>query len=146
MKCPLDGNELAKQTYESNIEIDKCPQCGGMWLDDNELERIQDVSERDYSAEIERLPNVVDQAYAMALAGSKPAVNCAGCGQEMERTEHGGCSQILIDNCPKCGGVWLDEGELKALEVFFEKAAAESEEEAENIRTGFFASLKSLFK
>ena len=142
MKCPADGNELTKQTYEADIEIEKCSQCGGMWLDDNELERIQDATERNYADEIKNLPNLVDQAYSMALAGSKPAVNCPGCSAEMERTEHGGCSQIMIDNCPKCGGVWLDEGELKALEVFFERTASEAEE----VRKGFFASLKSLFQ
>lgn len=142
MKCPHDDGPLTKQTYEAGIEIDQCSACGGMWLNNDELESIQSASERDYSAEIKELPNLVDQAYAMALAKSKPAVKCPGCGDEMERCEHGGCSQVMIDNCPKCGGVWLDDGELKALEVFFEKTAIDTAE----IRTGFFASLKQLFK
>lgn len=142
MKCPHDGAPLSKQIYEAGIEIDQCAVCGGLWLNNDELERIQEECERDYSPEIHELPNLVDQAYAMALAKSKPTVNCPGCGDEMERCEHGGCSQIMIDNCPKCGGVWLDDGELKALEVFFEKTAIETAE----IRIGFFASLKQLFK
>ena len=142
MKCPHNGDPLTKQTYEANIEIDQCASCGGMWLNNDELERIQDTVERDYGAEFGKLPNLVDQSYAMALAKSKPAINCPGCGDEMERCEHGGCSQIMIDNCPKCGGVWLDDGELKALEVFFEKASVETAE----IRNGFFASLKQLFQ
>jgi len=34
------------------------------------------------------------------------------CGTTLEqRKEHG----IIIDHCPKCGGVWLDPGELEAL-------------------------------
>ena len=143
MKCPNDGSELVRQNYEADIEIDRCDACSGSWLDAKELERIQATTEHDYTAEIKQLPNVVDQAYAMALAKSKPAIKCPACesGQELERREHGGCSQILIDVCPKCRGVWLDDGEMSALEIFFERADADTEE----IRTGFFASLKSLF-
>lgn len=37
--CPADGAVLAKQIAYSVI-IDKCPQCGGVWLDPGELERI----------------------------------------------------------------------------------------------------------
>ena len=142
MKCPNNGDELVRETYEANVEIDRCASCRGIWLDAKELERIQDISQRDYSAEIKQLPNLVDQAYAMALAKSKPTISCPNCGddQSMERREHGGCSQILIDVCPKCQGVWLDDGEISALEIFFERAEADTEE----IRTGFFASLKNL--
>jgi Zn-finger nucleic acid-binding protein len=60
----------------------------------------------------------------------------------MERREHGYCSQVMIDTCPKCRGIWLDQGELEALEVFFERTVAETEE----VRTGFFARLADLFK
>ncbi|NND98443.1 MAG: zf-TFIIB domain-containing protein [Pirellulaceae bacterium] len=141
MKCPVDGSELAKETYEASTEIEKCLTCGGVWLDEKELERIQDSTERDYTDEVKEFPNLVDRAYAMALAQSKPPVTCSVCNSVMERREHGGCSQILIDVCPQCRGVWLDHGELTALEVFFERAGLESEE----IRTGFFASLKQLF-
>ena len=145
MKCPADGQELTKQTYEADIEIEKCQTCGGIWLDDNELERIQSTSERDYSDSINRAPDLAAQAYAMAMQQSKPTVCCPGCGNAMERIEHAGCSQIMVDTCPSCSGVWLDDGELKALEVFFEKTAAEVEAETAEVRTGFFTSLRSLF-
>jgi Zn-finger nucleic acid-binding protein len=112
-----------------------------MWLDADELERIEELSVNDYQEEIRQLPNLVDQAYAMALARSKPEVKCPQCGAEMERREHAGCSQVLIDACPKCRGVWLDEGELQALEVFFERTQSETRE----VRVGFFGRLMRLF-
>lgn len=37
--CPADGTLLQKQVAYSVI-IDKCPTCGGVWLDSGELERI----------------------------------------------------------------------------------------------------------
>ncbi|MCH2202790.1 MAG: zf-TFIIB domain-containing protein [Fuerstiella sp.] len=141
MKCPLDGHELARQRYEADIDIDKCSECGGVWLDHQELERLQDTREHDYSDEIKQLPNLVDQAYVMALARSKPTVQCPSCDQEMERREYGSCSQVMIDVCPTCRGIWLDNGEISALEIFFERARSETAE----IRSGFFAGLMDFF-
>jgi hypothetical protein len=39
--CPADGATLAKEIAHSVI-IDRCPTCGGIWLDAGELERIND--------------------------------------------------------------------------------------------------------
>ncbi len=39
MKCPLDGTPLAT-TERCGVEIDYCPNCRGVWLDRDELERI----------------------------------------------------------------------------------------------------------
>jgi uncharacterized protein len=142
MKCPIDGAELSRQTYEAAIDVENCPECGGMWLDHRELERIQTRREHDYSSEIRQLPNLVGQAYAMALAKQKPLIQCPRCNQTMERREHAGCSQLLIDVCPHCRGVWLDQGEIKALEVFFERAKVETAD----MRSGFFESLSGFFR
>jgi hypothetical protein len=37
--CPVDGAQLAKQIAHMLV-IDRCPTCGGIWLDNDELERI----------------------------------------------------------------------------------------------------------
>ena len=141
MKCPLDGHELVRQRYEADIDIDKCPECGGLWLDHQELERIQDCREHDYSEEIKQIPNLVNQAFTMALARSKPAVQCPSCDQVMERREYGSASQVMIDVCTSCRGIWLDNGEINALELFFERARSDTAE----IRSGFLAGLMDFF-
>ena len=48
MQCPIDNNQLQKQTYESDIEVDICPRCSGVWLEKGELEAIQDIVGNDY--------------------------------------------------------------------------------------------------
>lgn len=37
--CPVDGAKLAKEIAHMLV-IDRCPTCGGIWLDADELERI----------------------------------------------------------------------------------------------------------
>lgn len=140
MKCPVDQAELDEEKYESDIVIDRCPDCRGVWLDHRELEGIQESLERDYSSELQQVPDHVARAYQMARAEAAPTRPCPECGIELDRKEYGYCSQILIDACRQCRGVWLDRGELEALEVFFERARADAGE----LRRGFFGSLMSL--
>jgi len=39
MKCPKCGFDLHETSYRG-VTIDKCYNCGGIWLDDKELEQI----------------------------------------------------------------------------------------------------------
>ena len=37
--CPADGTILTPE-WRSDVVVDRCPSCRGMWLDEGELERI----------------------------------------------------------------------------------------------------------
>ena len=141
MKCPVDESVLETQIYESDIEVDVCPSCNGMWLDKGELEKIEEVREHDYTEELKRMPDYVSRAYEMARQKGHAEVCCPKCGDEMEKREYCYCSQIIIDGCIHGHGIWLDSGEVRALEIFFER----SQMEAGRIRIGFLVSLKKLF-
>ena len=43
MKCPKCGTTLVKKSYKGMMEVDCCPNCRGMWLDFDELDRLEDV-------------------------------------------------------------------------------------------------------
>ena len=47
MTCPRCTNELRAQNKDG-IEIDVCRQCGGVWLDRGELDRLTDAENRYY--------------------------------------------------------------------------------------------------
>ncbi len=142
MKCPRDGSVLEPRRYEDDIKVDLCPSCRGIWLNKGELETVEDIRERDYSDELARMTDLGYNAYELARQKALGAIRCPKCGGEMESREYARCSQVMIDVCPVCHGVWLDRGELEALELFFERSRLE----AAVIRRGFFASLRSLFE
>lgn len=48
LRCPIDGARLV-QTERSEILVDACPRCRGVWLDRGELDRIL-VKERQWAA------------------------------------------------------------------------------------------------
>ena len=141
MQCPVDSNTLQKNVYEGSVEVDRCNDCGGIWLDHKELETIQVARDNDLTEELSKIPDYFDAAYEMTLARSEGAFSCPHCHNEMEKREYGYCSQIMIDVCPSCRGIWLHNDEILELEIFFEKCEAETEQ----ARLGFLGSLTSFF-
>jgi Zn-finger nucleic acid-binding protein len=117
MRCPRDHSELATREYETDVEIDECPKCGGCFLDKGELETIQQTIEKQH-APANPPPGIVAEAV-------EPLVDCPKCGVRMDRRRYGLGSDTLIDECPDGCGLWLDGGELGELEVFYEKSQAE---------------------
>jgi Zn-finger nucleic acid-binding protein len=140
-KCPHDGSALVREEDEAGIEVDECPECDGVWLDHGELERIQETVEIDYRRELEEVPDTVVQAYKNARGEeARKPLPCPSCNSELTAKEHGYCSQIMVDVCPSCRGVWLDAGELDALEIFFERSKLETR----LLRNNFWQGLKTL--
>ncbi len=133
---------MINRIYETDIEIDECPECKGIWLDSGELEKIQETIENDYSDELKKIPDYIDGAFNMARAKQEGMRECPKCSQPMNMKEYGFCSQIVIDVCPSCQGVWLDKKEIQNLEIFFERC----KEKKEEVRKGFFGSLLDYFK
>ena len=37
--CPVDGKEMRREIVQ-NIFLDRCPHCGGVWLEHDELEAL----------------------------------------------------------------------------------------------------------
>ena len=54
MRCPKCGQEL-KEIVTNNVHVDKCFSCGGIWLDEGELEEITKDSSNSTFAKIVKL-------------------------------------------------------------------------------------------
>ncbi|MBS3764615.1 MAG: zf-TFIIB domain-containing protein [Planctomycetes bacterium] len=95
--CPKCGTEslIPAVLKRSGIEIDRCNECHGIWLEGGELEDLLGELSVDF-----HVPS-------RATSGSK---RCPECDEPLYVVgyPHTG---IIIDICKKCGGVWLDHGE-----------------------------------
>ena len=138
MICPRDGATLKTSEYEAGIQVEACPACGGIWLDRGRLEQIEETMEHDHTEELKRMPDLIAGAYQRARQRAEGDLTCPRCGIETESAEYAYCSQVVINRCPACGGVWLDSGELEALEVFYERSRMEAKGP---LRLGFLLSL-----
>lgn len=142
MQCPVDHNDLIEKEYERTIMVNQCSSCQGMWMDQWELKAIQANKGKYYQQELKELPDLVQNSYLQALEKQRPLIDCPKCAENgnkitMDRREHGYCSQIMVDVCHNCQGIWLDQGEIQALEIFFERSHINDKD----VKTGFFHSL-----
>jgi len=111
---------------EARIQVDRCSACRGIWLDKGELEQIQETIERDHGALAADPGDSVAASFEQVRQEQQGPARCPRCNAEMETREYGYNSQVMIDACPDGCGVWLDDGELQRLELFYEQGRAEN--------------------
>lgn len=109
-------------THSAGVEIDQCHGCGGVFLDEGELRKIQDAASRTKANDL--APSHIQRVYARGREKAKygenpPTLMCPACGGEMAPRDWGYGSEVTIDTCLECLGVWLDYSELETLEELY---------------------------
>lgn len=113
MQCPACDHALTPKTV-GNLTVDVCHGCGGIWFDLFELKKVDEQHEAagESLLDIEKDPSVqVDPSQRRT---------CPKCGDVvMMRHFHSVKREIEVDECPKCGGYWLDANELAQIRAQF---------------------------
>lgn len=111
MECPrcntvLKQNQLNDVNF--TVEVDSCPGCGGSWFDNGELTRLEKIIEPIFF-EIRKIPETKEQIKQM---------KCPSCSAQpyLEKIQHARDEKVIVDICNSCNGVWLDKGELEAIQ------------------------------
>jgi Zn-finger nucleic acid-binding protein len=108
MLCPVCRKVMIIVEHH-RIELDFCPQCGGVWFDASELElflQAADLPAADISPEaLLRLPDVKE---------SPQGRKCPLCHRRMRGVAIGEPA-IVIDVCKRGQGLWFDGGEVHQL-------------------------------
>ncbi|HWN95623.1 MAG TPA: zf-TFIIB domain-containing protein [Methylomirabilota bacterium] len=106
MNCPACAAPLT-QLVVGNLIVDLCRAgCGGIWFDNFELNRVDDEYERWGEA----LAKVEFNPLAAVLPEKRPCPKCMGITMLQHKFSRE--KPVVVDECPNCGGVWLDGGEL----------------------------------
>lgn len=107
MKCPACFNELTEMQVGSLV-VDVCQRgCGGIWFDAFELERVDEEGE---VAGEPLLHISKDERIAVDTSRKRDCPRCEGI--RLHRHFFSAKRRVRVDQCPNCGGYWLDAGEL----------------------------------
>ncbi len=111
MECPRCHKKLTSKTIRDinvSIQVDHCNNCGGTWFDEGELSVIDTLIEPTM-LEIRKIPNMNTQLLKL---------ECPSCNikHKMIKTKHPRDSKVIMDFCETCKGIWLDKGELDAIQ------------------------------
>jgi len=94
------------------IEVDSCPNCRGMWLDANELDKLEDMA-------------FDDDAHKGSLVHfqSRTDYPCPHCGAVLEEFQYR-LYDLKLDYCAEHEhGFWLDAGEDERVMTFMRQRA-----------------------
>jgi uncharacterized protein len=106
MKCPACFNELA-EIHVGDVPLDVCEGgCGGLWFDAFELQRVDEPEEvAGPLLEINRRKGLT-----VDFERKRDCPRCPGI--KLHRHFFSARRKVQVDQCPNCGGYWLDAGEL----------------------------------
>jgi Zn-finger nucleic acid-binding protein len=103
--CRINMNEIfGKSETELSINIDKCPNCEGFWFDNRDLFLISSDIAKQHDKEITKKETPDSKSVDRI---------CPNCAMPMILLKDPELSKtVQIDICPKCMGLWLDQGEF----------------------------------
>ena len=112
MYCPRCKAQLAKEVIDEvtiEFEVFKCQSCQGLWFEKrDDLEKIEKITE----------PLLVEFRHVPSLDVQMIPLTCPSCNnfRHMDKVENSRDSKVIMDVCSSCFGVWLDKGELQAIQ------------------------------
>jgi Zn-finger nucleic acid-binding protein len=111
--CVGCGETMELHTFpQTDVEIDRCPACQGIWLDRSEFEALKEQL-ADFMPEVdagwhERAQASIDEA----AKKEQDRTRCRDCTATLSHVRRG---RVTLDRCPDCGGTWFDVGEITAV-------------------------------
>jgi LSD1 subclass zinc finger protein len=106
--CPTCGAALEAATLEE-LPAAGCRACSGVLLNDDVFAEVVRARRAKYRG-VEHPPTPIDAELF------EREIDCPGCGRPMEVHPFYGPGNQVIDSCLSCRLIWVDSGELAAIE------------------------------
>jgi membrane associated rhomboid family serine protease/Zn-finger nucleic acid-binding protein len=116
MHCPVCRIGLDRLSCDG-IKVDSCPECRGIWLNAGDLKPYIDG----ILAKDESIPHDSVELHRSIVAlrdlgeSMRP---CPHCNEGMNKFNYAADSNIILDKCSECEGLWVDEKEILELAIF----------------------------
>ncbi|MEW5820032.1 MAG: zf-TFIIB domain-containing protein [Cyanobacteriota bacterium] len=131
LTCPNCKDSLEPKII-GGIEVDFCEKgCKGIWFDEGELKKIRefpDDSETLKTIEGNFTPKLKEEAL------KEDARMCPRCNIELYKYNWDMRSNIFLDSCEQCNGLWIDAGELIGMNEYLKEMSAKTMPNEEEIK------------
>lgn len=99
MNCPKCKSTLATKSYKGMMEVESCPNCHGVWLDFDELDRLEDVTF-----------DLDEYKGSLIHRDAETPHPCPHCESNLKEFQYR-LYDLKLDYCENDHGFWLDAGE-----------------------------------
>lgn len=115
MECPACRRPLTSRSV-AGVSVDVCSGgCGGVWFDRFELQKFDEPTEH---AGIELLDIQRRSGFQVDYNWQ---IKCPRCLDSVLIRHFSSVKyEVEVDECPACGGYWLDVGELRRIRLEFQ--------------------------
>lgn len=110
--CPTCAQNLSLYKI-FGIEIEACAKCKGIFLDKDELRSLKDKSTKGTWLTLRWMDDEVEAIEKSRAKLSKRC--CPKCSKVKFISTHFDGSDIVLDWCPNCRGVWLGRGQFQEI-------------------------------
>lgn len=111
MNCPACGTAMTEVTV-ANVKVDACQGgCGGIWFDQFELAKVERAGQSAGASLLE-----IDRSATRKIDPDQRRRCPRDADVVMTRHFSSPKREIRVDECAKCGGIFLDAGELAGIE------------------------------
>jgi Zn-finger nucleic acid-binding protein len=104
MDCPRDNVEMTELSAGEDRVLYRCAECGGLWLDVADLNRIL------LHAGLPTLEGMGGRANPEMDAGECPVDNVGLLAIESQHKRN----PLVYETCESCGGIWLESNDFDA--------------------------------
>ena len=122
MKCPVCDIAMKSKAYVGQT-VDVCGACAGIWCDDGELSAVVKALIGAGKIPNETASNTVRAREAEDHDHQSKA--CPRCAKITESFNFAYDSNVFLNRCTDCRGIWLDGGELRRVAQFIKNASPE---------------------
>ena len=102
MDCPRDNVEMVELTQGEDRLLFRCGECGGLWLDVADLNRIL------LHAGLPTLEGMGGRANPDSDTGECPVDNVGLLAIESQHKRN----PLVYETCESCGGIWLESSDF----------------------------------
>jgi len=113
MICPACKAGLQEYKYH-DLLVNVCPNCHGIWFDPDEMKPYIEFLLREHN-EIPYDKIALHRKRIAVESLAEPVRSCPRCNEPMEKINYAYESNIILDKCPSCEGIWTDADELYRL-------------------------------
>ena len=116
MICPACGAGLKRFKYRGLV-LDTCCSCQGIWFDPGGMRDYIEFLLKEH-ADIPNAKINLDLEVVTEREVSESSRSCPKCNETMEKLNYAYDSNIILDKCAACGGIWADGPEVEKLAIY----------------------------
>lgn len=117
MYCAGCGGGLKEVQY-LGVDIEMCPQCGGVWLEDGRLKELIDSARRGLPSKSIDNATRFRPSYSLNEQDARRIVKCPWCIGILKPVNYTSSSGVAIYTCINNHGVWVPKDNLERLLLF----------------------------